>query len=164
MGCLRAALLLLLSYSRKSTSLYKHISTRLHSVQEGMITFQLFHDFQVCEENTSTVPSIPSLPRLSCDPACAYIITGGLGGFGLELAQWLVERGARNLVLTSRAGRARNGFQARRLHALRLAGVKVEVSARDIGKSEEEATTLVQETQKNMGKIGGVFHLAMVSS
>jgi fatty acid synthase len=27
-------------------------------------------------------------------PHHAYIITGGLGGFGLELAQWLVNRGA----------------------------------------------------------------------
>ena len=41
-------------------------------------------------------------PRYSCDPHKSYIITGGLGGFGLELASWLVQRGARHLVLTSR--------------------------------------------------------------
>lgn len=34
----------------------------------------------------------------------SYIIAGGLGGFGLELAQWLILRGAQNLVLTSRSG------------------------------------------------------------
>lgn len=34
----------------------------------------------------------------------SYIITGGLGGFGLELAHWLTLRGAKKLVLTSRFG------------------------------------------------------------
>ncbi|HIK43329.1 MAG TPA: polyketide synthase dehydratase domain-containing protein, partial [Leptolyngbyaceae cyanobacterium M65_K2018_010] len=31
-----------------------------------------------------------------------YLITGGLGGLGLTVAQWLVEQGARHLVLTRR--------------------------------------------------------------
>lgn len=32
------------------------------------------------------------------------MIVGGLGGFGLELADWLVLRGAKYLVLCSRRG------------------------------------------------------------
>lgn len=31
-----------------------------------------------------------------------YLITGGLGGFGLALAVWLAGRGAKNLVLSSK--------------------------------------------------------------
>lgn len=31
--------------------------------------------------------------RNSCHPDKVYIIVGGLGGFGLELAEWLVSRG-----------------------------------------------------------------------
>ena len=31
-----------------------------------------------------------------------YLLTGGVGGFGLALAVWLAGRGARNLVLTSK--------------------------------------------------------------
>lgn len=42
--------------------------------------------------------------RTLCHPDHVYLITGGLGGFGLELAQWLINRGARKLVLTSRSG------------------------------------------------------------
>ena len=34
----------------------------------------------------------------------AYLVTGGLRGFGLAVAQWLVENGARHLVLVSRTG------------------------------------------------------------
>lgn len=52
--------------------------------------------------------SLPAISRTFCVPSHSYIITGGLGGFGLELAQWLMERGARKLVLTSRSG-IRNG-------------------------------------------------------
>lgn len=48
--------------------------------------------------------SFPAIRRTFCPPSKTYIITGGLGGFGLELAQWLTERGARKLVLTSRSG------------------------------------------------------------
>ena len=32
----------------------------------------------------------------------SYLITGGLGGFGLALAAWLVGKGAGHLVLTSK--------------------------------------------------------------
>ncbi len=33
---------------------------------------------------------------------CSYVITGGLGGFGLALAAWLVTKGAGHIVLTSK--------------------------------------------------------------
>ena len=42
-------------------------------------------------------------PRgFSVSPEGAYLVTGGFGGLGLEVCQWLVKRGARNLVLTGR--------------------------------------------------------------
>lgn len=50
-----------------------------------------------------TVP-IEALPRVYCDEEMVYIIPGGLGGFGLELADWLIIRGARKLVLSSSRG------------------------------------------------------------
>lgn len=34
----------------------------------------------------------------------AYLVTGGLGGLGLKIARWLVEQGARHLVLLGRHG------------------------------------------------------------
>lgn len=47
---------------------------------------------------------IPAISKTFCPAHKSYIITGGLGGFGLELARWLVLRGAQRLVLTSRSG------------------------------------------------------------
>lgn len=48
--------------------------------------------------------AIPAIPRVYCNPSMVYVIPGGLGGFGLELADWLVIRGARKLVLSSSRG------------------------------------------------------------
>ena len=45
-----------------------------------------------------------ALCKTFCPAHKSYIITGGLGGFGLELGHWLVERGVQKLVLTSRSG------------------------------------------------------------
>lgn len=50
-----------------------------------------------------TVP-IAVTPRIYCSRELSYIIPGGLGGFGLELADWLVIRGCRKLVLSSSRG------------------------------------------------------------
>lgn len=56
---------------------------------------------------------------------------GGLGGFGLELAHWLVTRGAKRLVLTSRSG-IRSGYQELAVRRWMDKGVKVLVSTTDV--------------------------------
>ena len=55
------------------------------------------------EINHSSI-QLSAQARSMCDPRKSYLITGGLGGFGLELADWLISRGARNLILSSRRG------------------------------------------------------------
>ena len=57
--------------------------------------------------------ALPAIRRFACNPEKSYLLIGGLGGFGLELAGWLAERGAKHLVITSRGG-VRSGFQVRR--------------------------------------------------
>ena len=46
----------------------------------------------------------PSPGNLQLLPEASYLITGGLGGLGLKLAQWMSEHGAGHLILTSRRG------------------------------------------------------------
>lgn len=51
------------------------------------------------EERQLTAKPTAITVRAACravpNPQHAYIITGGLGGFGLEVAQWLINRGAK---------------------------------------------------------------------
>lgn len=84
---------------------------------------------------------------------------GGLGGFGLELADWLVLRGARNLVLTSRKGIA-SGYQAMRIRIWRSYGTNVIVSTDDITK--EEGAKKLLETANSLGPVSAIFNLAVV--
>ncbi|XP_063375503.1 fatty acid synthase-like [Cydia amplana] len=58
------------------------------------------------------VQLIPALPKTYMHPEKSYVLVGGLGGIGLVLGEWLVSRGARTLVFTSRTG-VRTGYQAR---------------------------------------------------
>ncbi|XP_063312266.1 fatty acid synthase [Pelobates fuscus] len=102
---------------------------------------------------------LPAMPRTSFPPAKSYIITGGLGGFGLELAQWLIERGAQKLVLTSRSG-IRNGYQAKQIQSWKEMGIKVLVSTKDVG-SIKGTQQLIEEASQ-LGPVGGIFNLAMV--
>ena len=48
---------------------------------------------------------VDSIGPAALDPAAAYLVTGGFGGIGTRLLPWLVERGARHLVVVSRSGR-----------------------------------------------------------
>lgn len=71
------------------------------------------------EKEPSSRPSevsklVPAVPRLAARSHLVYLITGGLGGLGLELAGWLINRGAKKLVLTSRRG-ITTGYQVRGL-------------------------------------------------
>lgn len=95
-----------------------------------------------------------------CNPDKVYIITGGLGGFGLELTNWLADKGARKLVLVSRSG-IRTGYQARKVKLLRKQKVTVSVSTEDIT-SEGGSRRLIEQAAQQ-GPVGGIFHLAMVS-
>ncbi|XP_003464876.2 fatty acid synthase [Cavia porcellus] len=88
-----------------------------------------------------------------------YVITGGLGGFGLELAEWLLQRGAQKLVLTSRSG-IRTGYQNKQVTEWRSQGIQVLVSTRDAS-SLEGARALIAEASQ-LGPIGGIFNLAVV--
>jgi len=65
------------------------------------------------ENDSSTLP-ISVISKVYCNPELSYIIPGGLGGFGLELADWLVLRGCKKLVLSSSRGITKQ-YQAYRI-------------------------------------------------
>lgn len=58
--------------------------------------------------------SINVFPRIYFNPDLCYIIPGGMGGFGMELADWLVMRECKNLCLSSSRG-ITNTYQTYRI-------------------------------------------------
>ncbi|HSI40015.1 MAG TPA: SDR family NAD(P)-dependent oxidoreductase [Xanthobacteraceae bacterium] len=86
-----------------------------------------------------------------------YLITGGLGGIGLTIADWLVKHGAGELVLLGR--RAPNAEQAASIEALRALGAKVSAVPCDIG-SPAAVAALWADTLKGKPPLRGIVHAA----
>jgi acyl transferase domain-containing protein/NADPH:quinone reductase-like Zn-dependent oxidoreductase/SAM-dependent methyltransferase/acyl carrier protein len=99
-------------------------------------------------------------PAFAADPAATYLITGGFGGFGKVLARWLVDCGARHLVLTGRQGEATPGAAAF-IDELRQLGVETLPVKADAG-SPKGVKQLFASIRALGRPLKGVFHLAMV--
>jgi acyl transferase domain-containing protein/acyl carrier protein len=101
----------------------------------------------------------------------AYLITGGLGGLGLKVAHWLVEQGARHLVLTSRHGLPSRASwaslpedhpaqpQIRAIQSMEKLGAEVMVEAADAGDAAR-MQKVFQSLGKNTPPLRGVIHAA----
>lgn len=82
---------------------FRYLSTGKHM---GKVMLQIRSD----ETASETVP-INVTKIVDFGPKMVYILVGCLGGFGLELADWMVLRGARKLIMSSRRG-VTNSYQA----------------------------------------------------
>ncbi len=100
------------------------------------------HIGKVLIQVTNLTEKIWLNPRLHANEEDEYLITGGLGGFGLELCDWLVNRGARKIVLTSRTA-TRTSYQQYRIEGWRNKGVNIVVSSIDMT-SVTEVTSLLK--------------------
>ncbi|XP_047538559.1 fatty acid synthase-like [Vanessa atalanta] len=100
-----------------------------------------------------------AVPRYMCDKDLVYIVVGGLGGFGLELADWLILRGARKVLLTSRKGIS-NGYQSSRLKAWAGYGADVQISTYDV--TTEEGCEQTLKMANAMGTVEAIFNLAVI--
>ncbi len=99
----------------------------------------------------------PALPALNGDST--YLISGGVGAIGLKIAGWMVDRGARHLVL---AGRSKGSDSARSAVAeLRKHGVEILVRPADVSDPKEVAGLIAQIGQ-SMPPLRGIAHAAGV--
>ncbi len=102
------------------------------------------------------------VPRKSApvSPDGTYVITGGFGGFGLEVMRWLVEHGARNLIVLSRSGASSDEARAA-LEKLRGQGVTVADLVADVS-DEHQLKGALRTVAGTLPPIRGVMHMAMV--
>jgi NAD(P)-dependent dehydrogenase (short-subunit alcohol dehydrogenase family)/acyl carrier protein len=88
-----------------------------------------------------------------------YLIVGGLRGLGLMTAQWMVQRGARHLVLMGRSGAPPTSEGA--LQSMRQAGAEVVVARADVTK-EQQVANVMAEISQSMPSLRGIIHSALV--
>ncbi|HSP81206.1 MAG TPA: SDR family NAD(P)-dependent oxidoreductase, partial [Myxococcaceae bacterium] len=110
------------------------------------------------------------------EAGATYLMTGGLGELGLQVARWLVRQGARNLVLTARSALpersqwdalvAQGAEVAGRIAAVReleAAGATVLVAQTDVSQREAMAS-LLERVRATMPPLRGIIHAAGVAS
>ena len=90
----------------------------------------------------------------------SYLITGGLGALGLEVAHRMVNRGARSLVLVSR--RPPSTDAAETIESLQRSGASVHVKHVDVSK-RDEVEALFEEIDRTLPPLKGIVHAAGVA-
>ncbi|MGO3842750.1 MAG: SDR family NAD(P)-dependent oxidoreductase [Alcaligenes pakistanensis] len=107
-------------------------------------------------------PSLPAPRAAAIDLSAqgAWLVTGGLSGFGLASAQWLVKRGVKSLVLAGRRGADTPGAQEL-LEQFQAQGCRVQVVACDVT-DYTAVQAVVAQIQAGEAPLAGVLHAAAV--
>lgn len=127
---------------------------------------------QVSVARLASIATAPVRGPVRCEPDGTYLITGGLGELGLQIAHWLASRGARRIVLAGRRPfPARASWddhpggvfseQITRIRALEKLGVTVRVVTLDIADARHAARQLTPDAL-GLPPIRGVVHAAGV--
>ena len=90
-----------------------------------------------------------------------YLVTGGLGGIGCAVAEWLADQGAGAIVLNGRRNPDPEAEAA--IDALRRRGVRIEVELADVTDTAAVAAMLARIDAK-LPPLGGVIHSVGVLS
>jgi phthiocerol/phenolphthiocerol synthesis type-I polyketide synthase C len=123
-----------------------------HSSQTGKVVLDLRDIPCGAPERSSAAPPI----RLTG----THLVTGGLSGFGLETARWLVSAGAEALALLGRRGPVdESAWQF--IASCRERGIKVFAEPCDVT-NESSLTNALSAIRRDMPPLRGVFHAATV--
>ncbi|NEO90107.1 MAG: SDR family NAD(P)-dependent oxidoreductase [Moorea sp. SIO3G5] len=97
--------------------------------------------------------------QLSIESEACYIITGGLGALGLQVARWLVAKGAQHLVLIGRSAPSEMAMET--IQELEQAGSQISVLSGDIS-NQQDTVRIMKQIQGSLPPLKGVIHAAGV--
>jgi NAD(P)-dependent dehydrogenase (short-subunit alcohol dehydrogenase family) len=86
-----------------------------------------------------------------------YLITGGMGGLGLNIARWMAKRGASHIVLLGRSNPSPLALQV--VERIRHAGTEVVIMQSDVS-NPEQLKDVFGKIKKNLPPMSGVIHAA----
>ncbi|KAI5461002.1 PKSN polyketide synthase for alternapyrone biosynthesis [Mariannaea sp. PMI_226] len=100
----------------------------------------------------------PQPEKLKLDSEATYVLAGGLGALGLDIADWMIECGAKNLVFLSRSGGSKH---QKTLQKFADRSIRAEAFACNVNDAVNVAA--VFDSLKSSGRrVAGVIQLAMV--
>ncbi|MEL6385649.1 MAG: SDR family NAD(P)-dependent oxidoreductase, partial [Cyanobacteria bacterium J06626_18] len=110
------------------------------------------------QNSSIRLPSHPSA-QLRFHPNATYLITGGTGGLGLQVADWMIGCGARHLVLVSR--RNPTAEVQEQIRGLTSQGVTVETVQADVS-DRQALTSVLYRIAASPYPLRGIVHAAGV--
>jgi acyl transferase domain-containing protein/acyl carrier protein len=118
-----------------------------------------FRFMQQAKQIGKVVVSWEEAPRTEIQAAASYLITGGVGDLGLQMAQQLAAEGAKHLILTGRRAVVPETAQPT-LAGLEKAGVAVHVVQADV--AEQADVMRVLAICNEIAPLRGIVHAAGV--
>ena len=107
------------------------------------------------------VLTVPAFARNALDADRTYLITGGLGGIGCAVATWLVERGAKHIVLNGRRDPDESALRTiEELHAL---DCEINIKIADMTQTSQ-IDAMLHDIELEMPPLGGIVHSVGVLS
>jgi acyl transferase domain-containing protein/surfactin synthase thioesterase subunit/D-arabinose 1-dehydrogenase-like Zn-dependent alcohol dehydrogenase/acyl carrier protein len=101
---------------------------------------------------------VPVRDKVTIRGDASYLVTGGLGGLGLKVAEWLAKQGAGHLILMRRAGDL--SFEQRAVvSALAARGTRVSIAKGDVGNRAQLEKILADIHNSGM-PLRGIIHAA----
>jgi NADPH:quinone reductase-like Zn-dependent oxidoreductase/acyl carrier protein len=137
---------------------YQMLPLQSFPVEQTVEAFRLMAQARHVGKVVITQPPRPAaLTQISAEGS--YVITGAFGGIGLQLVRWLVEQGARSLLLIARSAANPSPEAQALLKELEAKGVRCRSLALDL--ADSAAVAPLAETLRG-AELRGVFHAAGV--
>lgn len=111
--------------------------------------------------STGTHEMVPVLPRrvkARLRANASYLLVGGVGGIGQSVAKWMVDRGAKNLILLSRRASKKKDL----INHIQQAGCRVRAVNCDVSSAAGLKQALDSCVKEQFPPVRGVVHAAMV--
>jgi acyl transferase domain-containing protein/D-arabinose 1-dehydrogenase-like Zn-dependent alcohol dehydrogenase/NAD(P)-dependent dehydrogenase (short-subunit alcohol dehydrogenase family) len=133
------------------------VEDAFRAMQDGKSAGKFVLEFADDMEVKTTLQTRPSFV---VDDSSTYVIAGGLGGLGRNVARWLVDRGAKHMLLLSRSGAQKEAAQE---FLAELEGKGVVARAPPCDVTDLDALkNVIEECARDMPPIRGCVQGSMV--
>ena len=127
-------------------------------IQQADRAFRLMQQAKHTGKIVITQPALDAAPdgTPQLSERGTYLITGGLGALGLRVARWLVDRGARHLLLLGRS--QPKAIAQQQISALTAAGAHIQIGQTDVADPDQLAKVLANIDTTT--PLRGIIHAA----